>query len=293
MPATNFTPIQLYRTSTATAQPTAGNLQAGELAINFGDGRLFYKDNAGTPAVQIIGTRFGANKNTGETIAAGLSACTGITGTGVLVFATSPTLVTPILGVATATSINKVAITAPATSATLTIANGKTLTASNTLTFAGTDGKTLTTNASLTLGGTDGKTLTVSNSLALAGTDSTTMTFPPASAEIGYLNVPQNSQSTAYSTVLADAGKLVSHPSTDANARTFTIDNSVSYPNGTVISFSNMTSQNLTIALSSGTLYWSGISPVLTGSRTLAQYGLATCVKVETDVWNINGSQLS
>lgn len=293
MPATNFTPIQLYRTSTATAQPAAANLQAGELAINFGDGRLFYKDNAGTPAVQIIGTRFGANKTTGETIAAGLSACTGITGTGVLVFATSPTLVTPTLGVATATSINKVAITAPATSATLTIANGKTLTASNTLTFAGTDGKTLTTNASLTLGGTDGKTLTVSNSLALAGTDSTTMTFPSASAEIGYLNVPQNSQSTAYSTVLADSGKLVSHPSTDANARTFTIDNSVSYPNGTVISFSNMTSQNLTIALSSGTLYWSGISPVLTGSRTLAQYGLATCVKVETNVWFINGSQLS
>lgn len=309
MPATNFTPIQLYRTSTATAQPAAANLQAGELAINFGDGRLFYKDNAGTPAVQIIGTRFGANKTTGETIAAGLSACTGITGTGVLVFATSPALVTPTLGVATATSINKVAITAPATSATLTIADGKTLTASNTLTFAGTDGKTLTTNAnltlagtdgktlttnaSLTLGGTDGKTLTVSNSLALAGTDSTTMTFPPASAEIGYLNVPQNSQSTAYSTVLADSGKLVSHPSTDANARTFTIDNSVSYPNGTVISFSNMTSQNLTIALSSGTLYWSGISPVLTGSRTLAQYGLATCVKVETNVWFINGSQLS
>lgn len=277
MPATNFTPIQLYRTSTATAQPAAANLQAGELAINFGDGRLFYKDNAGTPAVQIIGTRFGANKTTGETIAAGLSACTGITGTGVLVFATSPALVTPTLGVATATSINKVAITAPATSATLTIANGKTLTASNTLTFAGTDGKTLT----------------VSNSLALAGTDSTTMTFPSASAEIGYLNVPQNSQSTAYSTVLADSGKLVSHPSTDANARTFTIDNSVSYPNGTVISFSNMTSQNLTIALSSGTLYWSGISPVLTGSRTLAQYGLATCVKVETNVWFINGSQLS
>jgi hypothetical protein len=61
------------------------------------------------------------------------------TGSGALVFANTPTLVTPVLGVATATSINKVAITAPATSATLTIANGKTLTASNTLTFTGTD----------------------------------------------------------------------------------------------------------------------------------------------------------
>ncbi len=61
------------------------------------------------------------------------------TGSGALVFATSPTLVTPTLGVATATSINKVTITAPATSSTLTIADGKTLTVSNTLTFTGTD----------------------------------------------------------------------------------------------------------------------------------------------------------
>ena len=50
------------------------------------------------------------------------------TGSGALVFAESPTLVTPTLGVATATSINKVAITAPATSATLTISDGVTAT---------------------------------------------------------------------------------------------------------------------------------------------------------------------
>jgi len=61
------------------------------------------------------------------------------TGTGSLVFATSPTLITPTLGVASATTINKVTITAPATGSTLTIAEGKTLTASNTLTFTGTD----------------------------------------------------------------------------------------------------------------------------------------------------------
>ncbi len=57
---------------------------------------------------------------------------------------TSPTLTTPALGVATATSINKLAITAPATSATLTVANGKTLTANNSLALAGTDGTTMT-----------------------------------------------------------------------------------------------------------------------------------------------------
>ncbi len=46
----------------------------------------------------------------------------------------------PSLAAATATSINKMAITAPATSSTLAVADGKTLTASNTLTFTGTDG---------------------------------------------------------------------------------------------------------------------------------------------------------
>jgi hypothetical protein len=67
------------------------------------------------------------------------AALTDETGSGANVFATSPTLVTPVLGVASATSINKVAFTAPATGSTLVIADGKTLTASNTLTFTGTD----------------------------------------------------------------------------------------------------------------------------------------------------------
>ena len=49
------------------------------------------------------------------------------------------TLTTPDIGVATATSVNKLTITAPASGSTLTIADGKTLTVSNTLTFTGTD----------------------------------------------------------------------------------------------------------------------------------------------------------
>lgn len=67
------------------------------------------------------------------------------TGTGTkFVVDTSPTLVTPTIGAATATSINKMAITAPATSSTLAIANAKTLTVNNTITLAGTDGITET-----------------------------------------------------------------------------------------------------------------------------------------------------
>lgn len=76
---------------------------------------------------------------------------------GALVFATSPTLTTPTLGVASATSINKVAITAPATGSTLTIADGKTLTVSNTMSFAsaGDSGVLTVPNATATLVGRD------------------------------------------------------------------------------------------------------------------------------------------
>ena len=47
MAASGFTPIQLYRTSTALAVPTAGNLAAGELAINLTDEALYFKNAAG------------------------------------------------------------------------------------------------------------------------------------------------------------------------------------------------------------------------------------------------------
>lgn len=51
----------------------------------------------------------------------------GVQGSGAVVLATTPTLTTPVLGVATATSINKVTITAPGTSATLTLITGSSL----------------------------------------------------------------------------------------------------------------------------------------------------------------------
>ena len=47
MSATNFTPIQLYYSTTAAAVPLAANLVAGELAINTNDGKLYYKSSAG------------------------------------------------------------------------------------------------------------------------------------------------------------------------------------------------------------------------------------------------------
>jgi hypothetical protein len=55
MAATGATPISLYYSATATNVPTAGNLVAGELAINTADGKLFYKDSSGV--VQTIASK--------------------------------------------------------------------------------------------------------------------------------------------------------------------------------------------------------------------------------------------
>ena len=110
---------------------------------------------------------------------------------------------------------------------------------------------------------------------------------------VGFRNVPINSQSAAYTTVLADAGKAILHPSTDANARTFTIDSNanVAYALGTVLTFINMTSQVVTIAITSDTMYLAGTGT--TGSRSLAQYGMASAIKMTSTTWIISGSGLT
>jgi len=110
---------------------------------------------------------------------------------------------------------------------------------------------------------------------------------------VGYLSIPQNSQSASYTLVLADAGKHIFHPSTDANARTYTIpaNSSVAYPIGTAVTFINMTSQVVTIAITTDTMYLS--SAGTTGSRSLAQYGSATAIKMTSTTWLISGSGLT
>jgi hypothetical protein len=176
----------------------------------------------------------------------------------------------------------------------------------------GTERARIDTSGNLLVGGTAARGTTAGtahldlfNGTAPAGTltngislysDSGDLKFMNAAGDafdVGYRNIPQNSQSAAYTLVLADAGKHIFHPVGDNNARTFTIpaNSSVAFPIGTAITFINMAAANVTIAITTDTLT---LSPAGTsGSRTLAQYGSATCIKITSTQWLISGSGLT
>lgn len=140
-----------------------------------------------------------------------------------------------------------------------------------------------TDNRALRADGTGGATVQSSN-----------LTIPDdaATTEVGYLNIPQNSQSADYTAVLADRGWHIYHPTGDDNPRTWTIpaNASVAFPIGTAITFVN--DQNtITIAITSDTLVWAEDGS--TGSRTLAENGMATALKVTSTRWIISGTGLS
>ena len=137
---------------------TVKNTSGTGIAVPAGKSMFVY--NNGTNVVDAITHSSSLTLGSALPVTSGGTGVTSSTGTTSVVLSNSPTLVTPTLGVASATSINKVALTAPATGSTLTIA--------------------------------DGKTLTASNSLTLAGTDSTTMTFPSSSATVAGLGIAQS-----------------------------------------------------------------------------------------------------
>jgi hypothetical protein len=104
----------------------------------------------------------------------------------------------------------------------------------------------------------------------------------------GFRGLPQNAQTGAYTLALTDAGKQVSNTTggfvIPANA-------SVAFPVGTAVVMFNNSGSNQTISITTDTLRLAGTAS--TTSRTLAQYGLATCVKVASTTWVISGAGLS
>ena len=155
--ATNATNTTITDDTTTAGQvyPTFVTANTGNLPQKVTSGKLSFVPSTGIlTATKFSGDGSGlsgiiaaTNANlTGPITSVGnATAVNSQTGTGSkFVMDTSPTLVTPTIGIATATSINKVTITVPTTSATLTIANGKTLTANNSISLSGTDNTTMT-----------------------------------------------------------------------------------------------------------------------------------------------------
>lgn len=82
MAAPNFTPIQLYSSGTASAAPSVGNLTNGELALNYNNGKLYYKNSSSV--VTLLASAAGALGNVvgpaSATTDGNLAAFDGVTG---------------------------------------------------------------------------------------------------------------------------------------------------------------------------------------------------------------------
>lgn len=109
----------------------------------------------------------------------------------------------------------------------------------------------------------------------------------------GFRGIPQNAQTGNYTLVATDAGKHIYHASGAGSGDTYTIpaNASVSFEIGTAVTFVNLDSNAVSIAITSDTLYFAGTGT--TGTRSLAQYGVATAIKLTSTVWIISGTGLS
>ena len=232
-----------------------GTLGASRDVICPAASKLYFVTNSTTGGFSIV---FKTSAGTGITVPNGARAvlyCDGTNVVGALNYLASLTL-----------------------GAALPVASGGT----GATTSTGTGAVVLQTSPSLTTPALGTPTAGVLSACTVDGTDS-----------VGFRNAPINSRSADYTLVLADSGKTIFHPASDNNARTFTIpaNSSVAYAVGTVVSFINLAAADVTIAITTDTMYLGGDGA--TGSRTLAEYGIASALKVSSTDWVISGNGLT
>ena len=115
-----------------------------------------------------------------------------------------------------------------------------------------------------------------------------TVTGTIAADTIGFRGIPQNAQTASYTLALSDAGR---HISNTTGGFVIPANGTVPFPIGTTIVLFNNSASSQSVTITTDTLRLAGTAT--TGTRTLAQYGLATCVKVTSTVWVISGAGLT
>jgi hypothetical protein len=229
----------------------------------------------GTGIATFLGTPSSANLAT---------AVTDETGSGALVFATSPTLVTPVLGVATGTSFNSIT----GLSSTNPAALGAAAPGIGTTT-ARADHVHPTTGLGLTASGLNQFASTTSSQLAGVISDETGSgalvfgTSPTLTAPI--INLATNTQTgTTYTPILSDNGKLVTLDNASSITLTVPTNISVSYATGAQINLLQLGLGQVTVVGDTGVTVYS--TP---GANFRAQYSAATLIKLDTDTWLLTG----
>jgi hypothetical protein len=170
---------------------------------------------------------------------------------------------------------------------------GSPITISGTLTLSGT--------LAVTNGGTGGTTQATARSgigaaASGANTDITaldqdvtvTATGTIAANTIGYRGLPQLTKTANYILALADAGYHISITTGGIAIPPNSGGGSVPFPIGTTIVIFNNSGSAQNITITTDTLRLAGSAS--TGTRSLAQYGLATCVKVASTTWVVSGN---
>lgn len=117
-----------------------------------------------------------------------------------------------------------------------------------------------------------------------------TATGTIAANSLGFRGLPTTGQSQGSTITLAldDAGKAVPNTS---GGWTIPANASIAFPVGTTIILINNSGSSQNIAITSDTLRLAGTAS--TGTRALAQYGIATVYKIASTTWIISGAGVS
>ena len=204
------------------------------------------------------------------------------TGSGSLVFATSPTLVTPVLGTPTSVTL---------TNATGLPVSGITASTSTALGVGSVElgHATDTTIARVSAGVVSIEGVNVVTTSSTDTLTNKTLTSPTINDP--KLNLTLNAQTgTTYTFVLADNGKLVT--ASNASAQTYSIPTnaSVAFPVGTQINLIQIGAGQVTVsATTPGTTTVLSNAATAAGPKCRNQYAALTAIKVSTDTWYVIG----